>query len=314
VSAVFDAFITIYKSRIDDLRRIASGGTGILPAGELHPDLVGRFASEAAKSAQHVLTMCIRALDYCPPVDITFGDYLRALITADYDVVPNDDRGYRLAFIDAFRSHGIYPKGLRALSEESLRWDRVSDAARKSDQVSLVMELMKNFLHAIMWKTDRYERWTLTRDWRLQLHSLLISKFQTVPEFGRDTGLDFSRLAQGRRMRFEVHALWPLQRQRPDGSPLNQMVFSVLQKKWIEDPTHPDLRIWGGCTFIVDLQTATLRYMIRQPIDDAGKDRIRRAVRFRFSPAIASLRETYSRDEEDTAEGAEPFALLHANH
>ena len=45
--------------------------------------------------------MCIRALDYCPPVDITFGEYLRALITADADLVPDDDRGYRVAMIGA---------------------------------------------------------------------------------------------------------------------------------------------------------------------------------------------------------------------
>ncbi len=30
-----------------------------------------------------MLNTCIRALDYCPPVDITFGDYLRAIITAE---------------------------------------------------------------------------------------------------------------------------------------------------------------------------------------------------------------------------------------
>ena len=34
-----------------------------------------------SKAAGHVLNMCIRALDYCPPVDLTFGEYLRALIT-----------------------------------------------------------------------------------------------------------------------------------------------------------------------------------------------------------------------------------------
>jgi len=47
--------------------------------------------------------MCIRALDYCPPVDITFGDYLRALITADVDLVPGDEHHYRVAIIEAFR-------------------------------------------------------------------------------------------------------------------------------------------------------------------------------------------------------------------
>jgi hypothetical protein len=122
VSAVFEAFLTIYKSRIADLLRIASNGTGILPQGELHPDLVNRMADEAAKSAGHILKMCIRALDYCPPVDINFGDYLRAIITADADLVEDDDKGYRLAFIDAFRKRGIYPTGIRTLSVESLQY------------------------------------------------------------------------------------------------------------------------------------------------------------------------------------------------
>ena len=58
--------------------------------------------------------MCIRALDYCPPVDITFGEYLRALITADTDLVPNDKLGYRIAFIEAFRNRGIYPQRRQA--------------------------------------------------------------------------------------------------------------------------------------------------------------------------------------------------------
>ena len=73
------------------------------------PDLVDRLAGEAAKVARHVLNMCIRALDYCPPVDLTFGDYLRALITADATWSRDDDRGYRVAFIAAFRDRGIYP-------------------------------------------------------------------------------------------------------------------------------------------------------------------------------------------------------------
>ena len=38
VAALFDAFLLIYKSRIRHLLRIASGGTGVLPAGEIHPD------------------------------------------------------------------------------------------------------------------------------------------------------------------------------------------------------------------------------------------------------------------------------------
>jgi hypothetical protein len=92
VAAVFDAFLTIYNSRIADLKRIATGGRGVMPEGEIHPDLVNRLVNEAVKTARQVLNMCIRALDYCPPVDINFGDYLRALITADIDLVPDDPR------------------------------------------------------------------------------------------------------------------------------------------------------------------------------------------------------------------------------
>jgi hypothetical protein len=127
VAAVFEAFLSIYKRRIADLLRIASNGTGILTPGELHPDLVDRLADEAAKSAQHVLTMCIRALDYCPPVDITFGDYLRAIITADADLFAEDERGYRIAFIEAFRRRGIYPRDIRTLSQESLSWSSIHE-------------------------------------------------------------------------------------------------------------------------------------------------------------------------------------------
>src|SRR6185369_1156835 len=118
----FEAFLNIYKSRVADLLRIASNGSGILPQGELHPDLVDRLAGEASKAAGHVLNMCIRALDYCPPVDITFGDYLRAIISADSDAIRDDQRDYRLAFIDAFRRRGIYPEGIKTLSVESLRY------------------------------------------------------------------------------------------------------------------------------------------------------------------------------------------------
>ena len=71
--------------------------------------------------------MCIRALDYCPPVDLTFGDYLRALITADYDLVRDDDLGYRIAVVEAFRQHGIYPHDVRSLSIDSLRWQEPTD-------------------------------------------------------------------------------------------------------------------------------------------------------------------------------------------
>lgn len=129
VAAVFRVFLSIYRSRIVDLLRIASNGSGVLPAGELHPDLVKRLAREASKSASHVLQMCIRALDYCPPVDVNFGDYLRALVTADHDLYPEDEHGYRIAVVEAFVAWGIIPQGLPIISVETLLWPTMRDAA-----------------------------------------------------------------------------------------------------------------------------------------------------------------------------------------
>ena len=316
VSAVFDAFVAIYESRIADLRRIASGGTGILKQGELHPDLVNRFATEAVKSARHVLTMCIRALDYCPPVDIDFGDYLRALITADRDVFPNDTRAYRLAFIDAFRQHGIFPRKLRSLSEESLTWDRADKINSYSQMARLGAEL-RTFYQELGIDRDRKTRWDKTRTQRRKLHWYLQEKFWHEfddPLLQEITGLDFgiTKDQSGEDVvRFEVHAMWPVQRQRQDGSVLNQVIVSILQHRPLEGKGSPE--IWGGCTFIVDLGRESdedaIRYVIRKPLyyPNLKDSRIQRAQNWAKDPAMVSLATTYGMAQED-----EPFAMLHA--
>jgi hypothetical protein len=85
------------------------------------------MADEAAGISHHILDMCIHALDYCPPVDISFGEYLRGLITADIDFNPDDPFGYRIALIESFRKRGIYPTYVRNLSVESLTWFQPED-------------------------------------------------------------------------------------------------------------------------------------------------------------------------------------------
>src|SRR5215471_11710897 len=107
----------------EDLLRLASQGTGVLPPGDISVDLRDRLAQEASKVAGQVLRICIRALDYCPPVDITYGEYLRALITADSELVPDDARDYRTAFVSAFRDRGIYPAEVWHMSPASLVWE-----------------------------------------------------------------------------------------------------------------------------------------------------------------------------------------------
>lgn len=122
VAAIFDAFVTIYERRTADLFRLArSGGASIqdhLPA-----ELIDRLASEAGKAADQVLRMCVRGLDYIPPVDLHFGEYLRAIITADTDLVGIDPMRYRIAFVEAFRKRGITVPGCISMAPDSLLWD-----------------------------------------------------------------------------------------------------------------------------------------------------------------------------------------------
>jgi hypothetical protein len=122
VAAVFGAFAKVYQARTRDLFRIATEGTGVLREGDIHPDLVNRLAEEAQRCSDRALQMCIRAIDYCPPVGITFGAYLRAIVTADYDMNPVDRENWRLAFIESFREWGISPRRTRSMAEDSLLW------------------------------------------------------------------------------------------------------------------------------------------------------------------------------------------------
>jgi len=146
------AFLQIYKRRTRDLLRLATGGTEILAAGAIPADLVNRLAQEASKVARHILDICIRALDYCPPVDMTFGEYLRALITADTDLVPVDEHRYRTAFIAAFRDRGIYPGDAKHMSPDSLVWEPptapLRDIRRVLERMSIEWDLNIDRLNA----------------------------------------------------------------------------------------------------------------------------------------------------------------------
>lgn len=132
VSAIVEAFLTIYQRRAAPLIRMATGSSNAPPGAELSAELTDALSHVASRTASQVLTMCVRAIDYCPPVDITFGEYLRALITADRDLIPDDRYAYREALIDAFRRRRIYPPGVAALTEDALLWKPPIKIARSS--------------------------------------------------------------------------------------------------------------------------------------------------------------------------------------
>lgn len=118
VSAVFEAFRRIYQRKTAKLRGVLEMTKQTrLPAEGVH-----LLAEEATRLARRFLSIIIRAIDYCPPLHCSFGEYLRAIVTADTDMVPDDPIGYRDAFITAFRRYGVTVPDVSDLSEESLIW------------------------------------------------------------------------------------------------------------------------------------------------------------------------------------------------
>jgi hypothetical protein len=127
VAAVFDAYFAIYLKRTADLWRIFRAGGGSANPVDIPGALAARLGDEATRLADRFFTICVRALDYCAPVDITFGSYLRAILTADFDLHPEDDLGMRDALLQSFRLRGIVPEGADFFSEGSACWPRASE-------------------------------------------------------------------------------------------------------------------------------------------------------------------------------------------
>lgn len=317
VAAVFDAFIAIYKARTADLLRLSTGGTGILPGGAIHPDLVRRLADEASKSASHVLGMCIRALDYLPPVDVTFFEYLRALITADFDLVTDDKHNYRVAFVEAFRRRGIYPLNLdaptadtpRTLSVDTLRWQGFDPAqfprrvrAEIIAQYKVVLDGLKDYAERCIYLADRQELFDVTRRQRATLHKQLLDAFKAVPAFAEQLGLDSSK-------RFEVHELRRALRVDPEGRDVPQIIVALTQSDVVRDADAPRHVFRGGSTLVVDLSRHDLnavKYRIVKNI--ASTQRRERTARFFREAAADPLRALFFAPDRH----GEPFAALHA--
>ena len=303
VAAVFDAFLAIYKTRTADLLRIYTGGTGVLPSGAIHPDLAHRLATEASKTAGHVLNMCIRALDYIPPVDITFGEYLRGIITADADLVEDDRYNYRVAFVEAFRKRGIYPLDLDTLSVDTLRWQGVEiDVPPK--QADILINQLKRYADKCFYINSREKLFNETRTQRQELHSALAKVFENTPEVASKLGLD-------PHSGFEVHALRRSMRVGPDGQHMPQIIMALTQSRQLKiDGATDPVTFRGGSTLVIDLSKVEIQYAIIKRINSEtridGKTREERTAAFLNEALQEPLQRLL------LAPGKEPFAALHS--
>jgi hypothetical protein len=349
VAAVFRAFLLIYRARSADLFRIATQGTGTLPEGDIHPDLAQRLAAEAARCAERVLQMCIRAIDYCPPVDITFGDFLRAVVTADLDYAPDDSSGFRIVFIESFREWGIYPRGVTSMGLDALLWptgdEMLQDlatelpSARRPDDLR---KQLKQFVVAAVqnWnlESSRFEVWKDLVRVRGALHEWLLDQDSMGREYARLFGLAIGDEAPPTVFRnrrgptVEVHSARPALRRTIGGSARTDLVIEVTQRRrgyfdpelqtqadacadGAEPPSH-DFVYRAGCTVLIDPMTAEVRRVIRTRgsiADDGELERVRCFVTGENGASgnafDAGLAASLVR--ESAAPRDEPFALLH---
>jgi len=257
VAAVFDAFATIYERRTADLMRIGLAASARADASELMPEVVDRLATEAGKTADHVLRMCVRALDYVPPIDMTFGEYLRAIITADHDLVPDDPFGYRIAIAQAFRRRGIIPDDSLSMAPDSLLWEAPDPSELPAGEMDDFATLLPQIEYALDYRGLGRAEEKNFRKWNAKVvvynqkvaHNWLVSpphdndaiwgKLLGIemlpaddPNRPKDQPLPLSvNLKDDGRPFVQIYSTRIARRAGPDGQELSQLIIQVVQKR-----------------------------------------------------------------------------------
>lgn len=162
VAAMMSAFVAVWQRRVDALRFRTRK----------------QVADEGAALASHLLTMAIRALDYAPPTDIAFGDYLSALLTADFEAARQDGPfSFRAALRRSFARFAIVPASASTAPEPGL-WET---AGRERDE-PLGGELDYGRVHLEALRRDPQEVFNFIWDNRgpLRLCDQALTRVQSV--------------------------------------------------------------------------------------------------------------------------------------
>ena len=255
--AIFAAFLRIYKQRSSRYIKLATNGTGELPAGDLSNGLQEILVSEVRRLAEQFLSICIRAIDYCPPVDIRFGDYLRALITADSDVVPDDTEAYRETIIRAFGERGLYGEGTRSMTEDALTWGGPRMTIEPAAELSFGrMQFDGDPAMPVSVVEMRRQAGALGR---LVCHPRLASEFGLVSP-------ESEAFQQGEYQLPIVESVRSARRVGPDRQVVFDTVAEVVQSRRVRRPDGSSFVFYGGSTIILGPR-GEVRFVIRKRVD-----------------------------------------------
>jgi hypothetical protein len=258
VLAVFDTFNTVYRRKIQRYVRLATGGAGHLGLGELPADLQVILAEEASQLASQFLSICIRAIDYCPPVDLEFGEFLRAVITADRELVPDDPWGYREAWIDAFRERGILPSDVKALDEDALAWKPPINKLRPITQLSFARLRFRGDPGRPAGASELGRQATAL--------GAVIADPSYAAEFGLQTP-DGDLIHKPC-----IESIRSARRVGPDGQILFDIVAEISQRRIVKGGGENDrsLPFYGGSTVILGPE-GEIRYVIRKNVESTER-------------------------------------------
>jgi hypothetical protein len=270
VAAMMNAFLDVWTRRLK--ARMVSKRQD-----SLNRELA---VEEGARAADYLLTMAIRALDYCAPVHLEFCDFLSALLTADHEIRPDDSTfRFRDALRAGFKGYGMVPAAADKVDRDGY-WQ--APAARK-----------------LIYSRTRFE--SLMRD--------PAEVFRFVFENRRELKLYDGVYAR-------VLSVRPCLRVGPDGFFLHETVAEYMQevklkarelrqvidrwpgrlkrvKKPAEMPADQEVILRGGGTLIFD-EYGRLKFNITNRLDDA--DRQTRRLQHlwdygHFSPGAAVWRQ-----------------------
>jgi hypothetical protein len=285
-SAVFDAFATVYRRRAALTLRIA--GVGPSPRAEdLSAELQRELARKAARVARQFLTIAIRAVDLCPPVDLELGEFLRAVITADAELFPDDVWCYREAWIDAFRKRRIYPTNVTSLTEDALRW--------RAPRTMTIPELRfgKLDFDGAPGEPDS--------DHEIHRRASELWKFMQTTDPAA-FGLTAPDPARGIRPA-KVVSIRSSRRVGEDGEVSFDLIAQVLQKRVVTTDGRR-LPFYGGSTIVIGPR-GEVRYVVAKNCDSAS--RLQRMEEFATSPHGRDLWTSWIQSGSTPA-----FKLLHA--
>jgi hypothetical protein len=311
VAAVFDAFAVVWRRRCARLPGL--GGAASIGRASTG-NLLDALAAEAERTASHMLRICIRGLDYCPPVDVTVADYLRALVTADTDVFPEDDRRYRVALMESCRRLGLYAFESAARSPLPVPSRPVVSGIVPGKALEFILESASS-------REKEFQQEKLRRD-RLQAEWLRGSTNGVTPKEAREMGLALGKDAPRTIARtnglpqVRVGSVRLARRVGSDGRIVTDWIVTVIQsRRGYFDPAvqeaqdageaeeRADFIFRGGCTLVVDAGTGQARFgAVKDILASDRLARHRESAQQRM-PAIAARG-----DERYDAE--EPFAAL----